>query len=75
MSRIVGDVSRTALTEVARGYARYRWRSLKREALRPWREGRSGAAAGLGRWIGFSLAVGAKALGVGAALYVVWKRR
>ena len=63
------------VAKAARGYARYRWRMLKRDAARPWREGRDGTAAQLGRTVGLSLAVGAKALGVGAAVYIFLKRR
>lgn len=66
---------RSVLWRSARGYARYRWGAWRREATRPWREGAEGTAASLGRWIGLSLAVGAKALGAGAAIYVIRKRR
>ena len=64
-----------ALRRAARGYVGYRWRSLKRDASRPWREGGDEDAARLGRWIGVSLAVGAKAFGAAAAVYVVMRRR
>ncbi len=67
--------SGTLLAKAARGYARYRWRTLKRDAARPWREGGDERAAQLGRVVGVSLAVGAKALGLGAAAYVFLKRR
>lgn len=42
----------------------------KRELTRPWREGRSGTAAEIGRWIGVGLAVGAFVGGVLAAIRV-----
>lgn len=71
------EVGRTGalVAKTARAYGRYRWRMLRRDAARPWREGRDGTAARLGRAMGLSLAVGAKALGVGAALYIYLKRR
>ena len=71
------EIGRTGalLAKTARGYARHRWRLLKRDAVRPWRDGRDGTAARLGRAAGVSLAVGAKAFGLGAALYVFLKRR
>ena len=43
------------------------WRD---EITRPWREGRRGRPARIGRWIGLGLAVGAVAAGVIAALRV-----
>ncbi len=67
--------SGTLLVKAARGYARHRVRRLRRDAVRPWREGRDGTAAQVGRAVGLSLAVGAKALGLGAAAYVFLKRR
>lgn len=75
MNRAARSLGRVVLTRVARGYVRHRWRSVKRDAGRPWREGADGTAASVGRWIGLSLAVGAKALGAGAAIYIFTKRR
>ncbi len=75
MNRAAQSLGRAVLTHAARRYVRHRWRSVKRDAGRPWRKGADGTAASLGRWIGLSLAVGAKALGAGAAIYVVMKRR
>lgn len=63
------------LARTAHAYVRHRWRTVKRDAVRPWREGAEGTAASLGRWIGLSLAVGSKVLGAGAAIYVFTKRR
>lgn len=63
---------------VARGVeeaARARVAAWRREATRPWREGRPGRAAEAGRWIGLGLAIGAFAAGVGAGVWVEWKRR
>lgn len=71
-ARVVGTA---LLARAARGYVHHRWRTVKRDVGRPWREGADGTAASLGRWIGLSLAVGSKALGVGAAIYVFTKRR
>ena len=42
----------------------------RRELTAPWREGREGRAAEVGRWIGFGLAIGALAAGIAAALRV-----
>ena len=75
MNRAARVVGRAVLTRAARGYVNHRWRALKRDAVRPWREGADGTAASVGRWIGLSLAVGAKALGAGAAFYIFTKRR
>ncbi len=58
----------------ARRAARRRTRGWVRELRRPWREGRSGAAAEVGRWVGFGLATGAMAAGIAAALYAEWPR-
>lgn len=55
--------------------ARRRVRGWRRELERPWRRGRRGRAAEAGRWIGVGLAAGAFVAGVGAALYVEWRRR
>ncbi len=38
------------------------------ELGRPWRTGLPGRAASVGRWLGLGLAIGALAVGVGAAL-------
>jgi len=75
VSRAARSLGRAVLTRAVRGYVRHRWRSAKRDAVRPWREGADGTAASLGRWIGLSLAVGAKAFGAGAAIYIFTKRR
>lgn len=75
MNRAAWVVGKAVLTRAARGYAGRRWRAVKRDAVRPWREGAEGTAASVGRWIGLSLAVGAKALGAGAAFYIFTKRR
>ena len=58
LTRAAGD---SALGEVER------W---QREMARPWREGREGAAASTGRWIGLGLALGVIVAGVGMALYL-----
>lgn len=47
----------------------------RRELRRPWREGRPGRPAEIGRWIGFGLAAGAFAAGVAAAVWAEWERR
>lgn len=47
----------------------------KRALTRPWREGRSGTAAEVGRWIGVGLAVGAFVGGVIAAIRFERSRR
>ena len=75
MTALRKGVAGTTVAWVTRGYVKYRWRRLWRDAATPWREGRDGTAAAVGRWIGVSLAVGAKAVGVGAAFYVVMKKR
>ena len=75
MNRAARSLGKVVLTRVARGYVSHRWRSVKRDAGRPWREGADGTAASVGRWIGLSLAVGAKAFGAGAAIYIFTKRR
>lgn len=49
-------------------------REVRRRLTRPWRTGRPGTAAEVGRWIGLGLAVGATVLGVAAALYSARKR-
>lgn len=51
-----------------RGEARDRGSRAKRELTRPWREGRSGPPAEIGRWLGLGLAVGAAIVGVAAGL-------
>lgn len=66
---------RTLLGRVVAEAARERWELFRREAERPWREGRRGAAAEAGRWIGVGLAVGAVACGIAAALYAERRRR
>ena len=75
MNTVVKVMGGVVLSEAVRGYVRYRWRSLKRDVARPWRDGKKGAAADLGRWLGLSLALGAKAFGTGAAVYIFMKRR
>lgn len=51
-----------------RGEARERALGVKRELTRPWREGRSGAPAEIGRWLGLGLAVGSVIVGVAAGV-------
>lgn len=51
-----------------RGEARERALGVKRELTRPWREGRPGAPAEIGRWLGLGLAVGAVIVGVAAGV-------
>lgn len=51
-----------------RGEARDRTLGVKRELTRPWREGRSGAPAEIGRWLGLGLALGSVIVGVAAGL-------
>ncbi|MEE8447603.1 MAG: hypothetical protein V3S52_08135 [Gemmatimonadota bacterium] len=76
MSVLLGGSSGSrALVWIGRGLVRYGFRRLRREVSRPWRQGRRGAAADIGRVVGATLAVGAKTFGVGAALYVILKRR
>ncbi len=70
-----GSSGGRALVWLGSGLVRYGFRRLRREASRPWRQGRRGAAADIGRLVGATLAVGAKTFGVGAALYVILKRR
>ncbi len=70
-----GSSGSRTLVWIGRGLVRYGFRRLKHEASRPWRHGRRGAAADIGRVVGATLAVGAKTFGVGAALYVILKRR
>ena len=52
-----------------RGEARERAVGVKRELTRPWREGREGAAAEIGRWLGLGAALGAFIAGVSAGLH------
>lgn len=59
-ARIVGAVRRAAGE---------RGREAVREVTRPWRQGRSGTAAGAGRWLGLGLAVGAAVVGIVGGLY------
>lgn len=54
--------------------ARDRALGVKRELTRPWREGRSGAPAEIGRWLGLGLALGAIVVGVAAGLRAGTKR-
>jgi len=70
-----GSSGSRALVWIGRGLVRYGFRRLRHEASRPWRQGRRGSAADIGRVVGATLAVGAKTFGVGAALYVLLKRR
>ncbi len=70
-----GSSGGRALVWIGRGLVRYGLRRLRHEASRPWRHGRRGAAADIGRMVGATLAVGAKTFGVGAALYAILKRR
>ncbi|UCG76481.1 MAG: hypothetical protein JSV95_04060 [Gemmatimonadota bacterium] len=74
MSALAKGAVTVVLIHVGRAYARHRLRSLRRELTRPWREGGDSAAAAAGRWVGFSLAVGAKAIGVAAAVRGLSKR-
>lgn len=53
-----------------RGEARDRIAGVRRELARPWREGRSGAAAEIGRWMGLGAALGAVVVGVAAGLRI-----
>ncbi|MFQ5689123.1 MAG: hypothetical protein ACE5HQ_02475 [Gemmatimonadota bacterium] len=57
------------LARVAQLAARRRVGSWRREFLRPWRRGRGGVPAEVGRWVGLGLAVGAVVAGLAAALY------
>lgn len=66
MSAAVGERALGLLREEAEA----RLRGLGRDLARPWREGRSGTAAELGRWIGLGAAAGAAVAGLAAALYV-----
>lgn len=51
-------------SEVLSGEVDY-WRD---EVTRPWKEGRRGRPAEIGRWLGLGLAIGATAAGIIAAL-------
>lgn len=64
-----GSAGQRAL-ELLREEAGRRARRAGRELTRPWREGRSGAEAEIGRWIGLGAAAAAAAAGLAAALYV-----
>lgn len=57
-----------ALVGRIRGEAGERAREAKRELTRPWREGRPGAPAEIGRWLGLGLALGAVIVGVTAGV-------
>lgn len=57
------------LVGLAGDFVRERVELVRREAVRPWRTGRKGTAAEVGRWIGVGLAVAA--LGSGVALAVL----
>lgn len=57
-----------ALVRRLRGEARRRVLGAKRELTRPWREGRPGTAAEIGRWLGLGAALAAFVAGVGAGL-------
>ena len=67
-SHLVVSERADSLLRLAGDIARDRWVSLRREATSPWREGRSGTTAEIGRGIGLGLLIAALALGVGAAL-------
>lgn len=54
-----------------RGEARGRALSVKRELTRPWREGRPGAPAEIGRWLGLGAALAAVIVGVAAGMRAV----
>lgn len=56
------------LVRLVRGELGERAREARRDLTRPWREGRTGPAAEVGRWLGLGLALGATALGVVAAV-------
>ena len=66
MSRGVGERA----LELVREEAGRRVRRAGRELTRPWREGRPGTRAEIGRWIGLGAALGAAVAGLAAALYV-----
>lgn len=71
------DLARIAArgaVRLARRSTRRRLRGWRRAATLPWRTGRDGAAAEVGRWIGAGLAVGSVLAGLGAALYAEWPR-
>ena len=61
--RLAGPAAEVA-REIVSGEVEY-WRS---EITRPWRTGRSGRLAEVGRWIGTGLAVGAAVWGMIAAI-------
>lgn len=60
---------------LVRDEARRRVRETGRKLAFPWREGRSGAEAEIGRWLGLGAAVGAAVAGLAAALYVARRGR
>lgn len=75
-----GDVAIEVGRELARHVervARREARAVRRELERPWREGRRGKPAEVGRWVGFGLAVTAILAGIGMAFYAdrPWDRR
>ncbi len=57
-----------ALVGRIRAEAGERVREVEREITRPWREGRPGAPAEIGRWLGLGLALGAVIVGVAAGV-------
>lgn len=58
-----------AFVRKVRGETRDRALGVKRELTRHWREGRSGAPAEIGRWLGLGMALGALIVGAAAALH------
>lgn len=56
------------LARLATWAVRNRALALRDEIARPWRRGSNLPEAEVGRWLGFGLAVGALAVGVGLAL-------
>lgn len=61
------------LVRSARGEVDARLKELKRQAAEPWRKGRPGPVAEIGRRVGAGLAAGAFALGVTLAVRA-WAR-
>jgi len=63
------------VVRLARDLARDQVIALRDEVTRPWRRGKKGTAAEIGRWLGASLSAGAALLGLGLAIRAALGRR
>ncbi|MFQ5746958.1 MAG: hypothetical protein ACE5HF_07020 [Gemmatimonadota bacterium] len=63
------------VVRLARDLARDQVVALRDQVTRPWRRGRKGLAAEIGRWVGASLSGGAALLGFGLAIRAYFRRR